>query len=135
MNPSSPTAASLVNQMECKSRPNIGPRPTKLLLRSRRSLHSVEWATRACQAIEDADCLATHLVRLGGDRDTALRAYTDLRIPRATTIQHRVQSWGELLHADGLLRDVRNALLQDRSPTDYRHLDWLYATPPDKAAP
>lgn len=44
------------------------------------------------------------------------------------TIQHRVRSWGELLYADGLLRDVRNALLQDRSPTDYRHLDWLYAS-------
>lgn len=47
------------------------------------------------------------------------------------TIQHRVQAWGELLHADGLLRDVRNALLQDRNPTDYRYLDWLYGPTPD----
>jgi hypothetical protein len=42
-------------------------------------------------------------------------------------VQRTTRSWGELWHRDRLFRAVRNALLTDRHPADYRqHIDWLY---------
>lgn len=94
------------------------------------------FAQGACQALEDADHLAhavtTHADSDGWDR--ALKAYADTRTPRTTEIQQKVRTWGELLHADGLLRDVRNTLLRDRDPTDYRHVDWLHDPTPIRTA-
>lgn len=83
-------------------------------------------AQGACQAIEDADCLATRAVKRAGDWDGALRDYAELRTARTAEVQRRARAWGELWHCDGLFRSVRNALLTDRDPTDYRHVDWLY---------
>lgn len=87
-------------------------------------------AQGACQAIEDADCLATlvnkHTTPHGPDWDRALRDYTELRTVRTARVQRTARSWGELWHCDGLFRSVRNALLTDRDPADYRHIDWLY---------
>jgi salicylate hydroxylase len=87
-------------------------------------------AQGACQAIEDADSLATlvgkHSAADGPDWDRALADYTELRTVRTARIQRTARSWGELWHCDGLFRAVRNALLTDRDPADYRHIDWLY---------
>jgi salicylate hydroxylase len=87
-------------------------------------------AQGACQAIEDADSLATlvdkHSSPDGSDWDRALADYTDLRTVRTARVQRTARSWGELWHCDGLFRTVRNALLTDRDPADYRHIDWLY---------
>jgi len=87
-------------------------------------------AQGACQALEDADCLATQVAKhtLDGEIewDAALRAYNNTRARRAAQVQRTVRFWGDLWHADGLLRAVRNALLRDRDPADYRYIDWLY---------
>jgi salicylate hydroxylase len=87
-------------------------------------------AQGACQAIEDADSLATlvgkHEGADGPDWDLALADYTELRTVRTARVQRTARSWGELWHCDGLFRTVRNALLTDRDPADYRHIDWLY---------
>jgi 2-polyprenyl-6-methoxyphenol hydroxylase-like FAD-dependent oxidoreductase len=84
----------------------------------------------ANQAIEDADSLATlvgkHSSPDGPDWDRALADYTELRTVRTARVQRTAGSWGELWHCDGLFRTVRNALLTDRDPADYRYIDWLY---------
>ena len=84
-------------------------------------------AQGACQALEDADCLATQVVKRSGDWDAALVDYSAARTARTAVVQRTARDWGELWHADGLFRAVRNALLRDRDPLDYRHVDWLYA--------
>src|SRR5882757_8339169 len=88
-------------------------------------------AQGSCQAIEDADSLATladkHSSPNGPDWDRALADYTDLRTVRTARVQRTARSCGELWHCDGLFRTVRNALLTGRDPADYKHIDWLYS--------
>jgi len=81
-------------------------------------------AQGACQAIEDAACLGSQVA--GGDWDAALAAFEKERAPRTAEVQRRARAWGDLWHGDGLFRAVRNELLRDRDPHDYRHVDWLY---------
>jgi len=98
-------------------------------------------AQGACQALEDADCLAglvakygdQHSLGQGGvgndvDWDAALRDYVELRTVRTARVQRSARDWGDLWHCDGLFRAVRNTLLRDRDPSDYRHIDWLYGS-------
>jgi 3-hydroxybenzoate 6-monooxygenase len=88
-------------------------------------------AQGACQALEDAECLATQVGKQGGtdarDWDAALADYADIRTVRTARVQRTARDWGDLWHCDGLFRSVRNALLTDRDPADYRYIDWLYA--------
>ena len=87
-------------------------------------------AQGACQALEDADCLAAAVTKhdgpAGPDWDAALATYEEARTVRTARVQRTARDWGELWHCDGLFRTVRNALLVDRAPDDYRHIDWLY---------
>lgn len=86
-------------------------------------------AQGACQALEDAHCLATLANAQPGhgvDWDGVLADYVATRVPRTAEVQRRARLWGELWHCDGLARSVRNALLTDRASDDYRHVDWLY---------
>jgi salicylate hydroxylase len=93
-------------------------------------------AQGACQALEDADCLAAmagkHAVTQSGpdavDWPAALHAYAEVRTVRTARLQRTARDWGELWHCDGLFRAVRNAMLTDRDPADYRHIDWLYGS-------
>ena len=89
-------------------------------------------AQGACQALEDADCLAAMVTKHdgpgGADWDAALAAYQDSRTVRTARVQRTARDWGELWHCDGLFRTVRNAMLADRAPDDYRYIDWLYQT-------
>ena len=109
-------------------------------------------AQGACQAIEDAECLATMIDRattidratmidrattIGGataggrtDWDAALRGYAAARTARTARVQLVAREWGDLWHCDGLLRAVRNTHLTDRDPADFRHVDWLYGEHP-----
>ncbi|WP_037062602.1 FAD-dependent oxidoreductase [Pseudonocardia acaciae] len=87
-------------------------------------------AQGACQAIEDADCLGALAAKDAGkdaDWEAVLAGYNDARPRRTGQVQRRARAWGELWHADGLFRAVRNELLRERDPADYRWVDWLYA--------
>ena len=88
-------------------------------------------AQGACQALEDSDALATMVAKNSGpsgvDWDTSLAHYEETRTARTARVQTTARDWGELWHAEGLLRSVRNAMLTDRRPEDYRYIDWLYA--------
>jgi 2-polyprenyl-6-methoxyphenol hydroxylase-like FAD-dependent oxidoreductase len=88
-------------------------------------------AQGACQALEDAHCMATlvgqHTGADGLGWDTALADYAKTRTVRTARVQRTAREWGDLWHGDGLFRAVRNALFTDRDPADYRYVDWLYA--------
>lgn len=81
-------------------------------------------AQGACQAIEDADCVADALA--SGPPVQALRRYEVQRAPRTALVQTTARSWGELWHRDGVGASARDALLSGRDPTDHRHVEWLY---------
>ena len=89
-------------------------------------------AQGACQAIEDAWTLAAHAPSESDGREQwhgALAAYEKLRTERTAAVQLTARAWGDLWHCDGLTRSIRNELLRDRDPGDYKHIDWLYGTP------
>ncbi|NLU71168.1 3-hydroxybenzoate 6-hydroxylase [Streptomyces sp. HNM0575] len=88
-------------------------------------------AQGACQALEDAACLAAETVRHrapggGCDWPRALRSYEAARTVRTAEVQSAARAWGETWHVDGFARTLRNTLFRDRDPADFRHIDWLY---------
>lgn len=80
----------------------------------------------ACMALEDAvviaDCLATTT-----DVTVALRAYERARYLRTARIQLTSRQFGEVYHASGVMRDLRNQLLSDARPEAlYDALAWVF---------
>jgi 3-hydroxybenzoate 6-monooxygenase len=84
-------------------------------------------AQGACQAIEDAHALATHVRRHAPDWDRALHEYEAERVPRTAHVQTTARFWGDIWHVDGVARVLRNELFRTRDLSDYRYMDWLYA--------
>jgi 2-polyprenyl-6-methoxyphenol hydroxylase-like FAD-dependent oxidoreductase len=85
-------------------------------------------AQGACQAIEDAGCLARQLTRYDGDPVRAFAAYQAERIPRTARIQRSARIWGQIWHDDGpVIPLLRDRILTRHDPHDYTDLDWLYA--------
>ena len=89
-------------------------------------------AQGACQALEDAIVLAE---RLAGTQDigAALNAYDGVRRPRTARVQLSARFFGEVCHVGGFGAVLRNALLRQRSATDYSLTDWIYARDPQVA--
>jgi salicylate hydroxylase len=83
-------------------------------------------AQGACQAFEDAACLAELTGDGPADWPAALGQYQRIRAPRTARVQTTARIWGDIWHCDGLTRMLRNALLTDRRLDDYRYIDWLY---------
>ena len=87
-------------------------------------------AQGACQAIEDAACLAQKIAESGKKPDypKAFQAYQQARYLRTARVQTTARFSGDYIyHLGGVAREVRNQLLVNSSPTDYSPLDWLYA--------
>jgi 2-polyprenyl-6-methoxyphenol hydroxylase-like FAD-dependent oxidoreductase len=83
-------------------------------------------------AIEDAVCLADQLDREEGDFAAAARAYQSLRYLRTGRMQMMARLYGEVYHASGVVREVRNHVLGERTPEQaYESMAWIY----DYAAP
>jgi 3-hydroxybenzoate 6-monooxygenase len=83
-------------------------------------------AQGACQAIEDAACLADCVAAAPGDPVAALRAYEKARVLRAARVQITARAMGAFFHLDGVAAEVRNAMMARRASDDYALLDWLY---------
>ena len=84
-------------------------------------------AQGACQAIEDAGCLARQLTGYDGDIVKAFAAYQAERIPRTAQIQRAARTWGQIWHDDGpVIPLLRDRILTRRDRDDYADLDWLY---------
>jgi 2-polyprenyl-6-methoxyphenol hydroxylase-like FAD-dependent oxidoreductase len=88
-------------------------------------------AQGACQAIEDAHCLATEAAKAQGaggtDWDAALAAYQEARTGRTARVQTTARVWGDIWHVDGVARLMRNELFAHRASDD-TYLDWLYGS-------
>jgi salicylate hydroxylase len=84
-------------------------------------------AQGACQAIEDAGCLARALSGYDGDIGKAFAAYQAERIPRTAQVQRVARNWGQVWHDDGpVIPVLRDRILTRRDWDDYADLDWLY---------
>jgi 3-hydroxybenzoate 6-monooxygenase len=86
----------------------------------------------ACQALEDAVCLADKLAEHPQDVEKALASYEQARLPRTTRCQRVARPWAEIWHlTDTLAIALRNRILRSRTDDDYRDVDWLYAEASD----
>ena len=88
-------------------------------------------AQGANMAIEDSVCLASKLVHAKGDNAAAFLAYRDERYLRTARVQLTAKLYGEVYHASGATRDLRNAVLGARTMEQaFESMAWLYDPPP-----
>lgn len=83
-------------------------------------------AQGACQALEDAVCLAAAVARHQGDVERGFRLYQETRIPRTARVQRSARLFGDIIHSSGLTALLRNELFTRREPDDYTYTDWFY---------
>lgn len=83
-------------------------------------------AQGAVMAMEDAVILAREVNRHGEDYHAAFLAYEALRMNRSARVVLSSRFFGEVIHAGGGARLLRNELLSRRSPDDPWEIDWLY---------
>jgi 2-polyprenyl-6-methoxyphenol hydroxylase-like FAD-dependent oxidoreductase len=84
-------------------------------------------AQGACMAIEDAVVLAEEMQSAKGDFASAFIKYQDRRYLRTGRVQLTARLYGEVYHAAGAAREIRNQFLRDRSPEQAREsMAWLY---------
>ena len=86
------------------------------------------FAQGACQAMEDAVCLAHKVAARGGDLEQGMLDYQAERVVRTARVQISSRLIGDYLyHAEGVTRLVRNAMYSKRTPEEwYSSLKWLY---------
>ena len=83
-------------------------------------------AQGGCMAVEDAVALADALAA-DDDIERAFRAYTQARYLRTARAQLTARMMGEIYHAEGVRRELRNQVL---ATTDLREgMAWLYGGP------
>jgi len=87
-------------------------------------------AQGACMAIEDSVVLSglleKALAKGSGDVAAALQAYEQERYLRTARVTITSRIFGDIIHADGGSRDLRNHLLAQRTPDTFWEIDWLY---------
>jgi 3-hydroxybenzoate 6-monooxygenase len=89
-------------------------------------------AQGACQAIEDAGCLARQFAKYNGDAVKSFAAYQAERIPRTAMVQRAARTWGQIWHDSGpVIPLLRDRILTRRHRDDYTDLDWLYQEQPE----
>jgi 3-hydroxybenzoate 6-monooxygenase len=88
-------------------------------------------AQGANMAIEDAVCLADMLVNENGNYEAAFLRYRDARYLRTTRVQMTARLYGEVYHASGATRDMRNAEISSW-PVEkhYLGMSWIYDISP-----
>jgi len=77
-------------------------------------------------AIEDSVVLSGLLANAGSDVGAALAAYEKERYLRTARVTITSRIFGDIIHADGGSRDLRNHLLAQRTPETFWEIDWLY---------
>jgi 2-polyprenyl-6-methoxyphenol hydroxylase-like FAD-dependent oxidoreductase len=85
-------------------------------------------AQGACMAIEDGVCLAELIQAEQGDFAAAFRRYEAARLVRTARVQLESRALWGFYHAEGIARDVRNAMTASEWSQDhmFRCLAWLY---------
>jgi 3-hydroxybenzoate 6-monooxygenase len=88
-------------------------------------------AQGACMAIEDAVCLADCVEEAEGDFAAAFQAYQAARYLRTGRVQVMARVYGEVFHALGVVRELRNMMLGERTQADgLASMEWLYGEQP-----
>ena len=88
------------------------------------------FAQGACMAVEDAVCLADELAAAGGDFVSAFQAYERARYLRTGRVQLMARFLGDIYHAEGVARELRNGMLGRRTvQQSHDGLAWLYGGP------
>ncbi len=83
-------------------------------------------AQGACMAIEDAVVLGAKVGAEGTDFNRAFLAYQQERFYRTARVQITARVFGDIIHADGGARELRNHLCAQRDPDFPYEVDWLY---------
>ena len=89
-------------------------------------------AQGANMAIEDAVVMAAYVELAGGDFARAFRWYQDERYLRTARVQTTARYYGDIYHASGVVREVRNAFLAPKPGADpqarpsFEGVAWLY---------
>lgn len=84
-------------------------------------------AQGAAMALEDAVSLASHIERSDTNLEAAFVAYQDERYLRCGRVQLTARMYGEVYHAHGVARELRNHMLAPRTTQQgYDSLAWLY---------
>src|ERR1043166_7085625 len=82
-------------------------------------------------AMQDAVCLANQVEATGGDYEAAFRKYQELRYLRTARVQLMARVFGEIYHASGVNRELRNKLLREWSREGSIDMSWLYGQQPE----
>jgi 2-polyprenyl-6-methoxyphenol hydroxylase-like FAD-dependent oxidoreductase len=82
-------------------------------------------------AMEDAVCLANQVEAAPGDYETAFKKYQELRYLRTARVQLMARVFGEIYHASGVNRELRNKLLREWSEEGSIDMSWLYGHQPE----
>ena len=90
-------------------------------------------AQGACQALEDALCIADWVCAYRDDVEAAFRGYQRERLPRTAQVQTWARRMAEIVHLDGVSEMLRDELLRQRSADDFAYFDWLYSYDPATA--
>lgn len=84
-------------------------------------------AQGACMAIEDAVVLAHEVARSNGDFAAAFQRYQESRYLRTARVQVYARLYGEVYHAAGVVRELRNSILSAQTPEQaYQGFSWIY---------
>jgi 3-hydroxybenzoate 6-monooxygenase len=84
-------------------------------------------AQGAGQAIEDAVVLGAALDHTGGDIPRALQRYQQARYLRTARVQLTARFYGDIYHASGVTRELRNQLFQSgQESAGFAGLKWMY---------
>jgi len=82
-------------------------------------------------AMEDAVCLANQVEATGRDYAAAFKKYQELRYLRTARVQLMARVFGEIYHASGVNRELRNKLLAEWGRDGSIDMSWLYGEQPE----
>jgi salicylate hydroxylase len=66
-----------------------------------------------------------------GDYEAAFKKYQELRYLRTARVQLMARVFGEIYHASGVNRELRNKLLREWSEEGSLDMSWLYGHQPE----
>ena len=87
-------------------------------------------AQGANMALEDAVCLAEQAVAHGDDYAAAFKKYQELRYLRTARVQLMARVFGQIYHAEGVNRELRNQILSEWTMQGGIDMSWLYGHQP-----
>ena len=83
-------------------------------------------AQGANMALEDGVCLAEQVVAYGDDYAAAFKKYQELRYLRTARVQMMARVFGQIYHAEGVQRELRNQILGEWTAQGSLDMSWLY---------